>query len=130
MDFNWSELGTAVVGLVTGGGVACLALYKFVLKHKSRVAELETDVATAGAERSVADAQKLVYDSLATRLVSLEADMQRLREELAEERRMNRKYAERNQQLELHVKHLEFLMRHAGIEVPTILTIGTDEGKL
>lgn len=129
MEIDWTQLGTGIAGLVTGCGVAILGLYKFAIKHRSRMTEQEADVAANQAERSVADAQKLVYDSLMSRIQALETDVGTVRNELAEERRVSRALAARNLQLELHVKHLEFLMKASGIDVP-VLRATTVEGGL
>lgn len=107
MSLDWQAIGTALgaVGMVAGG------IWAWWLKNQRSQANTRAEVAEAGAERAVADAQQTVYKLLTQRVETLEQEMRAVRAELDAERKHSRR-------LEMHIWRLERLMRNAGIEPP------------
>lgn len=104
---DWQAVGAAVGGLLLGG-VSALTWWN---RRTVRNARDSADVAGAGADRTVADAQHTLYAMLVARLGTLEEEMKTLRRELNAER-------ERSRELETHIYRLENLMRRAGMDPP------------
>jgi uncharacterized protein HemX len=101
---------------VLGGGLAAAATlatgaWAWWQKNQRAQAQTKAEVAMADAGRAIADANGEVYKLVTERLRAVEADIERLRDELAHERR-------RSRAMELHIIRLENLMRRAGIEPP------------
>lgn len=98
----------------TGLGAAAAILtgaWAWWQKNQRAQAQTKAEVAMADAGRAIADANGEVYKLVTERLRAVEADIERLRDELAHERR-------RSRAMELHIIRLENLMRRAGIEPP------------
>lgn len=101
---------------MVGGGLAAAATlltgaWAWWQKNQRTQAQTKAEVAMADAGRAIADANGEVYKLVTERLRAVEADIERLRDELAHERR-------RSRAMELHIIRLENLMRRAGIEPP------------
>lgn len=104
MDLDWHAIGTAIVGIVLGGGTALGLLWTQLAKQRAEAAE-------AKAAKSAADADNLVYtrltqevDRLSERMRELEAS---LKIEISTSRRLERKVA-----------RLETFIRSKGFEPP------------
>ena len=110
MAIDWTVVGSglAAIGTLAGG------IWAWWLKNQRAQANTRAEVAEAGAERAVADAQQTVYKLLSDRLTALEGEVRTLRDELSAERKHSRR-------LELHIWRLEGLMRKAGIEPPAFI---------
>jgi hypothetical protein len=107
MALDVSTAGTAL------GAMAAILTGAWAWWQKNQRAQAQTraEVAVADAGRAIADANGEVYKLVTERLRNVEADIERLRDELAHERR-------RSRAMELHIIQLENLMRRAGIEPP------------
>ena len=117
---NFIENAAVVAGSVT---TVLLGVYTFVLKHKVRVAEASTSVATSVADRAVADAQAVAYNTVTQRMQQFEQDVATLRRELETERKYNRKLDLHNRKLEIYIIRLVAMLKAAGIEVPNMDTL-------
>jgi hypothetical protein len=107
MAVDVSTVGTglgAMAAILTGA-------WAWWQKNQRAQAQTRAEVAMADAGRAIADANGEVYKLVTERLRAVEADIERLRDELNHERR-------RSRAMELHIIRLENLMRRAGIEPP------------
>ena len=104
---DWTAVGSSLVALIVGAGTA-LAWWQ---ARAAKAARLEAEVAKAGANRTVADAEHTLYRLLSQRLTAVESDLAKVRAELSQER-------QRGRELEIHIYHLENLMRGAGMDPP------------
>lgn len=110
----WSAIGTVVGGLV----VAATTTYGLVMRHRVKMAEVQSSVAIANSDRVEANAQSALYTVMTDRLTSVEAQLSGLRDSLEEEKKKNRKFYFKTRIMELHIKRLETLMKSAGLDVP------------
>jgi TolA-binding protein len=104
MAIDWAVASAAAMSIFTGIG----AWFAGRRKEKAKSA---ADVANAGADRAIAEAESTLYNRLRERLDNLEGDVTALRNELDKERAYSRR-------LERHVWRLEKTMRDAGLEPP------------
>jgi hypothetical protein len=107
-------IGTVVAGIV----VVFSTAYGLIMKHKVKMAETRSDVASANSERVAADAQSALYTIMTDRLNSVESQLTGLRNALEDEKKKNRKFYFKTRLMELHIKRLETLMKSAGLDVP------------
>jgi len=116
---DWTAVGTAIgsIGFLAGGVWAAWQ------RKKTAEAKTRAEIAESNAATTVADSQRVVYDSLTDRVKTLEEDIRTLRRELAEERRHSR-------DLMLHIWKLETLMRQGGIEPPAFNPSSAPTGSL
>jgi hypothetical protein len=106
-----AQLGTMIGGGVTGAATVAAAAWAYWQKYQREHAQTRATVAENNAETTVADAQRIVYQTLVDRVTTLETEQRTMRAELAAERSHNR-------QLVLHIWKLEGLMRAAGLNPP------------
>lgn len=99
----WGVVGPAMAGFVG-----------WYTSRKPRQSAIDTAIAQAKAQGSIADAEGTLYNRLRERLDALEGDVTRLRTELDKEREHGRK-------MERHIWSLETIMRKAGLEPPVFV---------
>lgn len=104
---DWNAIGAAAATLLIGAGGA-VAWWQ---NREAKNAKVQAEVAQSGAVRTVADAEHTLYKLLSERLSVVEGDLAKVRDELSQERK-------RGRELEIHIYHLENLMRSAGMDPP------------
>lgn len=104
---DWTAVGSSLVALFVGAGTA-IAWWQ---SRAAKAARLEAEVAASGKDRTIADAEHTLYKLLAERLTAVESDLGKVRAELEQERK-------RGRELEVHIYHLENVMRGAGLDPP------------
>lgn len=107
MDLDWDAFGKTLAAV----GAVATGIWAWWANKKKTDAQNRAAVAESTADATVADAQTTIYKLLTERVVTLEAEMRTVREDLSTERKHSRK-------LELHILKLENLMRTAGMEPP------------
>lgn len=120
MSADAAQTAGRVIGVI---GVVLGAAYGFVMQHKKKVADTQAGVAASVAEKSVADAQSMAYNTVTDRLKQLEMDVNNMRKELATERKYNRRLDLHNRKLEIYIIKLVAMLKASNIDVPPMETL-------